>query len=246
LDAINVLEKKKQGLHDLEAFREDNLPPWKTPESRIIGHVLYSPPVVYGMGKKSFTQDFAVVEIDISKINTETFRGNVIDLGTTIDSAELALTLNPNVANPHVFEYPTDRILNINGTIPERELWGPVTVDEKGEPCLTVIKHGAATGLTIGRSNEVYSICRYYYDDRISMDSKEWVVVPVSGIFSKPGDSGAIIVDSQGRIGGMLTGGGGGPLNLDLNYATRIGLLMEVIQDRFPNAHLDAIRSIKK
>ncbi len=73
-----------------------------------------------------------------------------------------------------------------------------------------VVKHGSATGLTIGRGNDIRSCIRNYYEDGTTDYSMEWAIVPFddkSGAFSAPGDSGAVVADGSGRIGGIITGG---------------------------------------
>ncbi|KAI9460356.1 hypothetical protein F5148DRAFT_1286879 [Russula earlei] len=63
--------------------------------------------------------------------------------------------------------------------------------------------------------------------------SKEWAILPYdskSGQFSDRGDSGSIIVDGLGRIGGLLTGGGATPF---------FWLLPRIQAGGFPNAHVD-------
>ena len=74
-----------------------------------------------------------------------------------------------------------------------------------------MIKRGNAAGLTVGRDNEIYSYARNYYDGKAET-SKEWAILPLdlkSCAFSEKDDSGFLIVDGLGRIGGLLTGGAG-------------------------------------
>lgn len=98
-----------------------------------------------------------------------------------------------------------------------------------------VMKRGNTTGLTVGRANVIFSYARYYYGDNAET-SKEWAILPFdseSGAFSDKGDSGSVIVDSQGRIGGLLTGGTVGVMpSFDVSYATPISFLFKCMQDR--------------
>ena len=69
----------------------------------------------------------------------------------------------------------------------------------------------------------------------------EWAILPYdkSDVFSAHGDSGAIIFDGQGRIGGVLTGGAGKTDSTDVTYATPFYWLFdERIKAHFPNAYL--------
>ena len=115
-----------------------------------------------------------------------------------------------------------------------------------GEPCLLVVKSGNATGTTLGRANGVFSIVRDYFTDMsVNQTSMEWGIINFdskSEVFSEPGDSGSIIADIRGRIGGMLTGGSGRTKFSDMTYATPFWWLLQRIRaNRFPNAHLDVL-----
>ena len=118
--------------------------------------------------------------------------------------------------------------------------------DSDGNPCLLVVKNGNTTGTTIGRANGVFSIVRdYFHDMSINQTSMEWGIINYGGrleLFSEPGDSGSIIADIRGRIGGMLTGGSGKAELSDMTYATPFWWLLERIKaNGFPNAHLDVV-----
>jgi hypothetical protein len=92
--------------------------------------------------------------------------------------------------------------------------------DLDGKPCLLVVKSGNATGTTIGRANGTFSIVRDYFKDMsINQTSMEWGIINYdskSEVFSEPGDSGSVIADICGRIGGMLTGGSGKTKSSDI------------------------------
>jgi len=118
--------------------------------------------------------------------------------------------------------------------------------DSDGELCLLVVKNGNATGTTIGRANGIFSIVRDYFNDpSINQTSMEWGIINYdskSEVFSKPGDSGSIIADIRGRIGGMLTGGSGKTESFDMTYATPFWWLLERIRaNGFPNVHLNVV-----
>ena len=139
------------------------------------------------------------------------------------------------------FKYPRDRLLQLQGIIPEELLQHPETVDQNGEPSLLVLKSGAATGVTIGRANGVFSYVRTYFQNHTHQTSMEWPILPLdskSGVFSARGDSGSIIVDGRGRIGGLLTGISGKTLSPDITYATPFFWLLPRIQKHFPHAHI--------
>lgn len=147
---------------------------------------------------------------------------------------------HPNA--PTTFEYPYDRLLQLQGLIQEDEIRNPDTLDHDGEPCRFVIKRGNATDVTIGRATGVFSFVRQYFGNGTHQTSMEWAILPYdmkSGVFSAPGDSGSAIVDGRGRMGGLLTGGAGEMASSDVTYATPLFWLLPRIKGNgFPNAHL--------
>jgi len=149
--------------------------------------------------------------------------------------------MNPNPQNTTAFDFPDNRLLKLQGTIPEEEMCHPPMLDRNGEPHLMVIKNGSATGVTIGRANGIKSFVRESIDGN-SQISKEWPIIPceTKSVFSAPGDSGAAIVDGQGRVGGLITGGSGDTESSDITYATPINFLLKSIKaNGYPNAHLN-------
>ncbi len=144
------------------------------------------------------------------------------------------------------FENSLYRMLPLTGTITDDLMHIPDMWDSEGEPCLLVIKTGSATGTTIGRANGVFSIVRDYYfnDMSVNQTSMEWAILNygIKEVFSEPGDSGSIIADIHGRIGGMLTGSSGDGEYSDITYATPFWWLLERIRaNGFPNAHLNVV-----
>ena len=229
-DAESGLKKAEAKATALTAFHQELSTHWATDDSRILGHVIFSPPIVVGAGAEKYTQDVAVIRIDPSKINPSGFAGNVIDLGTKFPPDVLTAMMNPK-KNSHNFEYPGDRLLSLRGTIPDEEMRNPKMNDLSGDPCIMVIKRGKTSGLTVGRANRVISYTRYYFET--PGVSKEWAIFPFdrkSGSFSKNGDSGAVVVDGAGRIGGILTSGAGVSDSTDVTYATPINFILKTIR----------------
>ena len=229
------LDEAKAVLGELQKFYLDLKTYWATESSRTLGHVIFSPPILVGAGSESeqYTQDVAVIEIDSSKIDQSRVLGNVIDLGTKFSSGVLTAMMCPNCKNAHKFTFPDDRLLRLQGTIDVNEMRKPTTYDQNDEPCLMVMKVGRATGLTIGRANNILSFTRTYFGDNDCGVSKEWAILPFdskSGAFSEKGDSGAVVVDGRGRIGGLLTGGGGQTESMDVSYVTPIEFVMRAIR----------------
>jgi hypothetical protein len=144
----------------------------------------------------------------------------------------------PCIDSKTTFKYPPDRLLPLRDIITKERMESPDMSDLSGEDCLLVMKNGIKTGITFGRATGIYSFVR---DKETNQESKEWAIYnydSTSGVFSDSGDSGSIIVDGLGRIGGLLTGGTGKTERLDVTYATPMWWLWERIKKRFPDAKL--------
>ena len=236
-DKIDEVERAKS---ILEGFNKQVKSRWAKPIDRVLGHIIYSPPIELGSGPEKWTQDFAVIKIDPDMIDAKNFMGNVIDLGTKYSPDVLMKMMYPNPKNGHSFTHPDDRLLWLFGSIPMKDMRHPPDIDQDDEACLMVVKDGNTTGLTIGRANGVRSLQRNYKDGPTGY-SLEWTIVSydtMSGPFSRPGDSGAVVADGRGRIGGIITGGSGVTDENDVTYATSIHFLMKRIKTKFPRAHL--------
>ena len=240
-----ALDKTKKTMEEHPLFCQDVLEHWGPAEERVLGHVLFAPPIGVGPTADQYTEDFAVIALDPSKIDAKNFKGNVIDLGTKLTFSDFYRMIVSHTG-PESFEYPFDRLLPLQGTISTAELRRPTLVDENGDPCLMVLKRGIATDLTIGRGNNVFSFVRHYFKDKEPQTCKEWPVLSCnedfkSFGFSGQGDSGAVVVDGRGRIGGLITCGGGDTDDFDITYATPIEFLLQRIAKEFPDAHLNPV-----
>ena len=238
-----LLEQAKKALGALEEFLVDVSGNWKKQENRILGYVALSPPIGLNVGEEGFTEDWAVIEIDRSKVDLTNFVGNVIDLGTTIPVGTFWSWMDPHRTKPRAFDYPVDRLLKFCGMISDEEMWkpSPNTLDRENVPVILVIKRGYATGLTVGRLNTIRSFTRVYVKDQPGQVSKEIAVLPrnsTSGAFSTPGDSGSAVIDGKGRLAGLLTGGSGSTEESDFSYITSIHFLCKRMLEHGIKANL--------
>ncbi|KZT19660.1 hypothetical protein NEOLEDRAFT_1158983 [Neolentinus lepideus HHB14362 ss-1] len=150
-------------------------------------------------------------------------------IGHIRSSPAVAFNVSPE-ARRTTFKYPSDRLLPLRGMISRELMHRPDMLDHDNEPCLIVIKNGNATGVTIGRATGLFSF-----------ESKEWAIYNYdknSGVFSAPGDSGSIVVDGLGRIGGLLTGGAGKTETSDVTYVAPMFWLWPRVKTHFPDASL--------
>jgi hypothetical protein len=226
------LRRAKKAIKDLQEFLKETTRDWKNRKDRVIGHVFLSPPIAFNVRDNGFTEDWAVVKIDASKVDSTNFIGNAIDLGIDIPVEKLTSWMYLYPANPPSFDYPGDRLHRYFGFIPDEEMWQPNlnTRDHDNDPVIMVMKRGHASGLTVGRLNTIRSFTRHYVEGEPGIMSKEVTVLPrnsKSGSFSSPGDSGSSVVDGKGRIAGLLTGGAGASDASDCTYVTSINFLRE-------------------
>ncbi|KAN0109281.1 hypothetical protein V8E52_009465 [Russula decolorans] len=190
-DAQSMSKKAEAKAKALAAFHRELSMHWATDNSRILGHVIFSPPIGVGADTEQYTQDVAVIDIDASKIDPSSFAGNVIDLGPKFPPQVLTPMMYPNPRNSHNFVYPLNRLLSLRGIITDEEMRKPTMYDRNNNPCIMVIKSGA---------------------------------------FSAKGDSGSVVVDGAGRIGGVLTSGGGDTDSSDVTYVTPIDFVLKTIR----------------
>ena len=75
------LEEAEAAIKTLNQFHDEVKKYWSEEGQRVLGHVAYSPPITVGTGNGRYTEDWALIELDRSKIDWGTFKSNVMDLG---------------------------------------------------------------------------------------------------------------------------------------------------------------------
>ena len=76
------VDKAKAKMNPLDEFHDEVAKYWSDASQRLLGHVVCSPPIALGVGTERYTEDYAIIELDSSKIDKSAFKGNVIDLRT--------------------------------------------------------------------------------------------------------------------------------------------------------------------
>ncbi|KAJ3803887.1 hypothetical protein F5876DRAFT_84203 [Lentinula aff. lateritia] len=228
----------------LKAFRTLNYQiksNWKTLDSRVLGQIVFSPALRFGVGEHYFMEDWGLFSIKHTKLGAR-FSGNKIDLGTK--SSKFKDHCFPQIDATWHFQYPDGHLLPLRGVIPNSLMQHPDMWDSDHEPCLLVVKNGHATGTTFGHANGPFLVVRTYPLDMLTQHtSMEWGILNYdskSEVFLNSSDSGSIIADIRGQIGGMLTGGAGSTDSSDLTYATSFWWLLKHIKaNGFCKVHLD-------
>ena len=234
--AERVLGETKTNKKTLKAFHKELSSQWGTDNNRILGYLIFSPPIAASCSPERFTRDVAVIGADSSEVGPSKFRDNFIDLGNKFSLVQLTETMYPNAKNSHNFDFPWDHLLLLCGTVGVDKMRKPTTYDQDGERCLLALKNGRTMGPTIGRADNIFSFTWRCFsdDDGIAM---EWSILPFddkSGPFSAKGNSGSIVADGVGRIGGILTGGGSALDFSDVAYATSLSFVSETIHSYKP------------
>ena len=219
-------------------------------EARLVGHVYRSPPMAVNKEPK-FTRDWALIALDRDRFPSGFQFDNIVDLYTDSTSGiQTQKMVNKTLNNVH-FKFPLDGQMRLKGTIPLREilrgrLSHPFVNFRQDDVRLIVLKRGRTSGLTTGVALDVESVVRTCFGAE-AVESSKWTIIDIRQTdarcedalaqprFSEGGDSGAIIFDLSGRVGGMLTGGTRDEDRLvkgyDLTYAIPFErLLMDITQ----------------
>ncbi|KAG8816370.1 hypothetical protein FRC19_000408 [Serendipita sp. 401] len=228
------LDDTKKKITELKKFFATLKRDWSEVNNRVIGHVVWSPPITGLNPPNGYTRDVCVI-----KLNKEKFLPNF--RGTEIDAGKFMSLLDPWYDVPSEFDYPEDRIYQLKVILPTAKIKEPTSQDVKGDPTRFVFKRGLTTLTTVGRLNGFESHERRY-GLWGNFDSVEAAVYPYdndSGPFSRGGDSGAAIVGANNDIIAQLTGGAGPTGSSDITYGTPMEWLWNhVIKVEFPNAVL--------
>jgi hypothetical protein len=138
------------------------------------------------------------------------------------------------------YTYPEDGLLQAFGVVQDSEMRKPQHLDANGEKCLLVVKNGLATGTTVGRVNDLESFTRVYDKYGMAHTSVEIAILRYAspGKFSDGGDSGSIVLDREGHIVGILTGGEGPTDETDTTYLTPYWWIDKQIKAKFPGCAL--------
>ncbi|KAL4244521.1 hypothetical protein ABKN59_009801 [Abortiporus biennis] len=235
---LDQVDEAKQKMETIDKLHRTVTRFSSTLELRTIGFVLYADPITVSDGPYQFTSDWALIELYENKIDWKTFKGNKIYIGGNLPMEDYVISMS---SNKKYLSYPIDDLLQASRVMSDEEIHSPEQVDENGHKCLHVVKNGLGTGTTVGRVNGLDSFTRVYTEYGIEKTSIEVAVLAYSnelGAFSAPGDSGAIVLDKDGGIVGMITGGSGATEKADVTYLTPYWWLEQEIKKILPDSFL--------
>jgi len=233
------LSKTERHINELKRFFLIIEGRWAKRKDRVIGHVVWAPPVVTGQPPHNYTCNLCVVELD--KVKFRNLMGNVLCLGTKYTESKLKSLIYGRGDVPSEFKFPSHGLLHLRRILTADEVKFPNSKDTQGDPIRRVLKDGYMTGLTVGGLGRFMSFVRKYF----TTGRHESIELPIfnhedePGTFSKGGDSGSLIVDVRGRFVALLTGGTNkGTDGSDITYSTPFEWVWELVCKEFPGANL--------
>ncbi|KAH9931504.1 uncharacterized protein B0H18DRAFT_1093306 [Fomitopsis serialis] len=198
---------------------------WSKAKDRVIGHVVWAPPISVATPPYYYTQDVCVIKLEKDKFRH--FRRNVLSLGPEISPANFKKLMCEPFDAPNEFVYPPEGLFELRGILTEEEIHTPNNKPLQGAP------------FRLGNLSGFLSHVRRYFIAG-SIDSIEVAIHPHndSGPFSRGGDSGSVIVDARGRFVALLTGGTGKTGASDITFGTPMHWLWPFILAKFDGANL--------
>lgn len=216
---------------------------YKTPASRVFGHLLYSPELACTSGNTNgakWLRNWALIELlpsrhqaQLSALKNNVFVESVTSFIKTWNNAEVSPSAKLSAL---MIDY--DGIWLEKTVVPMEELFTPPDdADDPDEKALLVIKYDARKGLTFGFGNTLKSIVRHTGIGGREFISEEWCITTATRAdehqraftFSKS-DSGSCIWDAKRRVAGILTAGCGIDGFNDVTYAQPVERLLADIR----------------
>lgn len=232
------LEKTQIKVEALKAHFVTVKKNWSKAKDRVIGHVVWAPPISVATPPHQYTQDVCVIKLDNNKFRH--LKKNVLSLGPEISPADFKKLMYDRFDAPHEFVYPPEGLFELRGILTQEGIRGPNNKTPAGDPIRRVIKRGFTTLTTVGGLSGFRSHARRYFATG-NIDSLEAAIHPHnsnSGPFSRGGDSGSVIVDAHGRFVALLTGGTGTTDSSDITFGTPMHWLWDLIRREFHGANL--------
>ncbi|KAM0510841.1 hypothetical protein ACHAPE_010467 [Trichoderma viride] len=194
---------------------------YKTPASRVFGHLLYSPELACASDNTNGAQwlrNWALIELlpshhqaQLSALKNKVFAGSLLSFLNAWQDAKVSSS-----ATLPTLLVEDDAIWLEKTVVPMEELFTPPDdADDPDEKALFVIKYDKLDGLTFGLGNTLKSIVRYTDIGGREFISEEWSITSATRAdkhqmaFSSQGDSGLCILDAERRVAGILTAGCG-------------------------------------
>jgi hypothetical protein len=212
---------------------------YKTPSSRVFGHLLYSPELGNAsdsVNVAEWLRDWALIELlpsrhqaQLSELKNKVFVESIYSL--------IHISNRAKMRSGAMLLVDHDGVLLEKTVVPMEKLFTPPDdADDPDKKALIVMKYDATEGLTFGLSNTLKSIIRHTGIGGREFISEEWCITSATPAnerqiaFSLKGDSGSCIWDKQHRVAGIMTAGCGMNGINDVTYAQPIERLLADIR----------------
>lgn len=83
-----VIERDQKSESIVSELYEEITARFDDVQDRVLGQVVYAPPISFGTGDNGFKEDWALVELDRARFDWKTFPGNVIHLGMSQSTSQ--------------------------------------------------------------------------------------------------------------------------------------------------------------
>lgn len=124
---------------------------------------------------------------------------------------------------PSKFKYPDNGLLALRGMLTADQVNNPTNLNLQGDRVRRVLKRGSTTNTTVGTLTRFMSFVRQHFQTG-NQESLEVAILSHeqdSGPFSRGGDSGSLIVSTNGEFLALLTAGTSKGTDIsDITYAT--------------------------
>ncbi|KAI9453238.1 hypothetical protein BJY52DRAFT_850915 [Lactarius psammicola] len=221
----------------LKAFFVDIKKRWGKITQRVIGHVVWAPPIGVGVAPHQYTRDLCVVQLYKERFSN--LLGNVLSLEYTSTKLKALLYERDDVES--TFKYPDDGLLILRNILTAQQISNPNNKTLEGDLIHRAIKRGFTTNTTVGTISRFMSFVRKYFPTG-NLESIELPILPhenETGTFSKGGDSGSTIVSPKGEFISLLTSRTNkGTDGSDITYSTVFEWVWELVCEQFPGANL--------
>ncbi|KAK1227925.1 hypothetical protein PQX77_009064 [Marasmius sp. AFHP31] len=244
---MDNLERKRQDLNRVEKdvatlsdFFQLLNSTWSPTLQRVIGWLDWAPKIANDLDSRCYTRDLGVIALNESKF-TKNYKGNVVYLAGKYTREEIVSFFYPNVASPPVFNYPTDHLFRLSGTVDAAGLANLHFWDDQGNPCFIVAKSGQSSDLTFGRFSELEA----YVCDKFKNQSFELAVLNYGknhGNFSEKGDSGSAVFNAEGKVVAILHSGMPRGMSNHITFGTPARYVVECIKERYPHTDFERLK----
>ncbi|KAK6531373.1 hypothetical protein TWF281_008180 [Arthrobotrys megalospora] len=181
--AQEALPTLTENLAEIQALRREMTTHLADVKDRVIGELVWAPPISFSNDENGHTLDIAVIKIDVGTLDINNYGGNIINLTIKYKKSEMAemANLHPSEVKSRLHSIPSDRLIDLRDQTPCTEFSAPSMTSADGEKCTVVFKNGATTGVTFGRANPVRSTKRYLFYG-LEKISKEWCIISSSKV----------------------------------------------------------------